>query len=152
MSKEIPFEALEIGMKFGPIPFVADESSIERYCAEMKDPNPWYLKESPFGGAVVPPLFQATLIGLRMMGTKYDTHATVPTKLIQKNIRPAKVGEKLTFSGTLVGKYIKRGMEYAVIESVIVDAAGNEIRRVTDHFLTSLEKLNTPDVYYGRRD
>jgi len=152
MSKEIPFAELEIGMKFGPIPFIADEKGIERYCAEMKDPNPWYLKESPFGGAVVPPLFQATLVGLRMMGTRHDTHATVPTKLIQKNIRPARVGEKLTFSGTLVKKYIKRGMEYAVIESVIVDESGNEIRRVTDHFLLSLEKVDAPDAFHGERD
>ncbi len=94
----------------------------------------------------MPPLYQATLVGLRMMGTIHDTHATVPTKLIQKNIRPAKVGEQLTFSGTLIDKYIKRGLEYAVIESVIVDAAGNEIRRVTDHFLLSLEHVDTPDT------
>ncbi len=152
MSKEIPFEELEIGMKFGPIPFVADEPGIERYCREMKDDNPWYQESSPFGGAVVPPLFQATLVGLRMMGTRYDTHATVPTRLIQKNIRPARVGEIMTFSGTLIGKYIKRGREYAVIESVITGEDGTEIRRVTDHFLFSLEKVTSPDMFYGRSE
>jgi hypothetical protein len=75
-----------------------------------------------------------------MIGTRYDSHATVPTQLIQKNIRPARVGEKLALSGTLIDKYTKRGLEYAVIESVITDEKGKVVRRVTDHFLLSLER------------
>jgi hypothetical protein len=89
---------------------------------------------------VVPPLLSATLLGLSMIGTKYDSHATVPTRLIQKNIRPTKVGEKLMLSGTLIDKYIKRGLEYAVIESVLTDEGGKVVRRVIDHFLLSLER------------
>ena len=144
MSKDIPFNELKIGDTFGPVPFATDERAIRRYCNEMGDHNPIYLEDSPFGGAVVPPLLSATLLGLRMIGTRYSSHATVPTKLIQKNIHPAKVGSSLALSGTLVDKYIKRGMEYAVIESVIKDENGAEIRRVTDHFLLSLERIKSP--------
>ncbi|MDD5190015.1 MAG: MaoC family dehydratase N-terminal domain-containing protein [Dehalococcoidales bacterium] len=146
MSKDIPFNELKVGMKFGPVPFVADEKAMQNYTKEMQDANPWYLEKSPFGGPVVPPLFQGTLLGLRMIGTKFDSHTTVPAKLIQKNSRPARVGEKMTLSGTLIDKYIKRGMEYAVIESIIADENGQEIRRVTDHFLLSLEHVATPDT------
>jgi len=140
MSKDIPFDELKIGDKYGPVEFDTSAGAIGQYCAEMGDHNPIYLKESPFGVPVVPPLLSATLLGLRMIGTKYDSHATVPTQLIQKNIRPAKVGEKLTLSGTLIDKYIKRGLEYAVIESVLTDEKGKVVRRVTDHFLLSLER------------
>lgn len=140
MSKDIPFDKLKIGEKFGPVPFDTSPKAIKQYCDEMHDHNPIYLKESPFGGPVVPPLLSATLLGLGMIGTKYDAHATVPTRLIQKNIRPAKVGEKLVLSGTLIDKYIKRGLEYAVIESVITDEKGKVVRRVIDHFLLSLER------------
>ena len=141
MSKDIPFDELEIGDTFGPVPFDTSEKAVRRYCNEMGDHNPIYLEDSPFDGPVAPPLMSATLLGLRMIGTRYSSHATVPAKLIQKNIRPAKVGSSLTLSGTLVDKYIKRGMEYAVIESVIKDESGAEIRRVTDHFLLSLERM-----------
>jgi len=140
MSRDIPFDELKIGDKYGPVEFDTSAEAIRRYCSEMKDQNPVYLQDSPFGGPVVPPLLSATLLGLRMIGTRYDSHATVPTQLIQKNIRPARVGEKLALSGTLIDKYTKRGLEYAVIESVITDEKGKVVRRVIDHFLLSLER------------
>jgi len=140
MSKDIPFDRLTIGERFGPVPFDTSARAVQQYCDEMKDHNPIYLEDSPFGGPVVPPLLSATLLGLRMIGTKYDSHATVPTRLIQKNISPVRVGEKLTLSGTLIDKYIKRGLEYAVIESVLTDVKGKVVRRVVDHFLLSLER------------
>jgi len=140
MSKDIPFDELKIGDKYGPVEFDTSAKAIGQYCDEMRDHNPIYLKDSPFGGPVVPPLLSATLLGLRMVGTQYDSHATVPTQLIQKNVCSAKVGEKLTLSGTLIDKYIKRGLEYAVIESVLTDEKGKVVRHVTDHFLLSLER------------
>jgi hypothetical protein len=140
MSRDIPFDELKIGMEFGPVDFDSSEKAVKRHCDEMGDHNPIYLTDSPFGGPVIPPLLSATLLGLRMIGTKYDAHATVPARLIQKNVNPGKVGKKMTLSGTLVDKYIRRGLEYAVIESVIRDEDGMEIRRVIDHFLLSLER------------
>ena len=53
-----------------------------------------------------------------MIGTRYDAHATVPARLIQRNSKPIPVGAKITQSGVLTDKYIRKGMEYAVIESV----------------------------------
>ena len=140
MSKDIPFDELGIGDTFGPVDILADAQTVKRYCDEMKDRNPIYLKASPFGEPVVPPMFSAALLAQRVIGTRYDAHATVPTKLIQKNINPAKVGKRLILTGKLIDKYIKRGLEYAVIESSIVDEDGTEIRWVTDHLLLSLER------------
>jgi len=146
MSKDIPFDQLKIGDKFGPRPFDTNEVAVEKYCNEMGDQNPLWLKESPWGGPVIPPLLSATLIGLGMIGSKYDSHATVPVILIQKNIKPIFVGVKIYQSGILIDKYIKKGLEYAVIESVLADENGNEYRRVIDHFLLSLERYDRPDT------
>jgi acyl dehydratase len=151
MSKDIPFDQLNIGDKFGPRPFDTSEKAVERFCNEMGDQNPLWLKASPWGGPVTPPLLSATLIGLGMIGSKYDSHATVPVKLIQKNIKPIFVGAKINQSGILIDKYIKKGLEYAVIESVLADENGNEYRKVVDHFLLSLERYNTPDTF-GKTD
>jgi len=143
MSKDIPFDELKIGDRFGPVEIPTDQNTISRYCEEMKDDNPVYLRDSPFGGPVVPPMYMATLLGLRMIGTRYDAHATVPVKLTQKNINPARVGKCFILNGMLVDKYIKRGLEYAVIESLLTDEDGTEIRRTTDSFLLSLERRVT---------
>ncbi len=146
MSKDIPFDELKVGDKYGPRPFDTSEKAVQRFCDEMGDQNPLWLDKSPWGGPVVPPLLSATLIGLGMIGTKYDAHATVPSRLIQTHIRPAFVGSNLTQAGTLIDKYIKRGLEYVAIKSVISDEAGNEVRHVTDHFLLSLERTNRADT------
>ncbi len=146
MSKYIPFDQLKIGDKFGPRPFDTSERAVERFCKEMGDQNPLWLKSSPWGGPVTPPLLNATLIGLGMIGSKYDAHATVPTRLIQKNIKPIIVGSKINQSGVLVDKYINKGLEYLAIDSVLTDDKGEEYRRVTDHFLLSLERYKREDT------
>ena len=137
MSKDIPWDKLKIGDKFGPL----ELPYVERYfTCEMDELNPIHTKGSPWGSPVYPAMYMATLLGLRLIGSKYDSHATVPARLSQKNINPAKLDKKLFLSGTLVDKYIRRGLEYAVIESLMTDEDGIEIRQTTDHFLLSLER------------
>ena len=85
-------------------------------------------------------MYMATLLGTRALRTLYDTHATVPARLSQKNINPARLDKKLFLNGLLVDKHIKRGLEYVAVESLMTAEAGIEIRRTTDHFLLSLEK------------
>jgi hypothetical protein len=140
VSKDIPYEKLIIGEQLGPREIPTADKDIDRYINEMGDLNPIYTDSSPWGGPVIPAMYMGTLLGLRLIGTKYDAHTTVPVRLSQKNINPAKRGKKLFLSGVLVDKYIKRGLEYAVIESVIKDEDGLEIRKTTDHFLLSLER------------
>lgn len=137
MSKYIPWEELTIGDKYGPL----ELPYIERYfTCEMDELNPIHTKESPWGGPVYPAMYMATLLGTRVLHTLYDTHATVPSRLSQKNINPAKLDKKLFLSGVLVDKYIKRGLEYAVVETLMTDEDGIQIKQVTDHFLLGLER------------
>ena len=137
MSKYIPWEELKIGDQYGPL----ELPYIERYfTCEMDELGPIHTKESPWGGPVYPAMYMGTLLGLRMIGSKYDSHATVPARLFQKNINPAKLNKRLFLSGVLVDKYIKKGLEYAAMETLMTDEDGLQIRRTTDHFLLSLEK------------
>ena len=89
MSEDIPFGEIEIGETLGPVSIPSDAESIGAYCNEHRYHDPIYLEDSPFGGPVVPPLLYTTLVSLRLLGTKWDTHATVPGKTEQENINPA---------------------------------------------------------------
>jgi acyl dehydratase len=137
---EIIFDAIKIGEVFGPAEFLADEKTVREYCDERGDHNPIYLENSPFGGRVVPPALRASLMGQRTLATKYDMHATVPTKSEHEYLHPARVGKRLITTGKVTAKYIKHGLEYLVVESLTVDEDNIEIRRSKEHILLSLKK------------
>ena len=141
MSKYIPWDSVIVGEKLGPIEYVVDKEAVEQYCDDWKDPNPIYLKDSPFGGPVVPPAFRAGLDSFRLLATKFDSHATVGVKTEHEYINPAKTGKRLITTGKIADKYIKRGIEYVVIEYSLVDEDGVEIRRSVDHIALSVERV-----------
>lgn len=141
MSKAIPFESIIIGEALGPIEYPVDEDAVKRYCNDWKDYNPIYLEDSPFGGPVIPPAYRAGLDSFRLLATKYDSHATVGVKTEHEFINPAKVGKRLITTGKITEKYIKRGIEYVVIEYSMVDEDGVEIRRSVDHIALSVERM-----------
>jgi acyl dehydratase len=138
--RRLCFDNVTVGERFGSIEILADERTVREYCDEFCDHNPIYLVDSPFGGPVVPPLIQAALADLALLGTKYDVHSTIPAKTEHKLINPAKVGKRLLVAGKIIDKYVKRGLEYVVVESYMVDEGGLEIRRSVDHVLLSLER------------
>ncbi len=149
MSKYIPWEELKIGDQYGPV----ELPYLDRYfTCEMEELSPIHTKESPWGGPVYPAMYMGTLLGLRMIGSRYDSHATVPARLYQKNLNPARLDKKLFLSGRLVDKYIKRGLEYAAVESRMTDEDGLEIRQTIDYFLLSLERRSDVQEMKGVTD
>ena len=137
MSIDIPWDKLTVGDTFGPL----ELPYVERYfTCEMDELNPIHTQASPWGGPVYPAMYMGTLLGLRLIGSRYDPHATVPARLFQRNINPANLSKRLFLKGRLIDKYIRRGLEYAAIESLMIDEDGLEIRQTVDHFLLSLEK------------
>jgi len=149
MSKDIPWERLTVKDTFGPL----ELPYVERYfTCEMEELNSIHTEASPWGGPVYPAMYMGTLLGLRLIGSRYDSHATVPARLFQKNINPADINKKLFLSGQLVDKYIRRGLEYAAIESLMSDEDGLEIRRTVDYFLLSLERRTDTQEMKGLLD
>jgi len=150
MSNDIHFGDVIVGQELGPIDIPVDDRIITEYCEEFGDHNPIYLEDSPFGGPVVPPLFQATLHDLSLLRTKWDTHATVPSRTEHMLLNPAGVGKRLFARGKIIDKYIKRGREYVVVQSAIFDEDDLEIRQCVDHVLLSLERTSQPDTKPAR--
>ena len=142
MRPEIDFDAIRIGETFGPVDLLPDEKTVREFCDERGDHNPIYRDSSPFGGPVVPPAFQASLRGQRTLATIYDMHATVPTQSRHDYLNPARIGRHLITTGKLTGKYLKRGLEYIIIDSCTVDEDGVEIRRRREHILLGLKKIH----------
>jgi hypothetical protein len=142
MSKAIPFESIVVGEELGPWLIEINEEAVRDYCDDWDDHNPLYLKGTADGGPpVAPPAFMAGLTGFRLLGRKYNAAATIGAKTEHENLRPIRVGETLRTEGRIVEKYVKRGLEYVVIESTSFDEVGQPIRNSRDHILLSLERV-----------
>ena len=142
MSRLIPFDDLAVGMELGPVETDVSERAITAYVKDWDDPNPWYVSESPFGAPVAPPAFMAGLLCFQLLATKFNARATIGVKTSYESLRPVTVGQKMITTGRIADKYIKRGLEYVVIESTSYDESGLAFRRGTDHVLLSLERVD----------
>jgi hypothetical protein len=140
MSSDIPFDEIVVHQPLGPIEILASEKAVRRYCDDWADHDPMYLERSIWGGPVVPPAFQAGLTGFQLLSTRYKARATIGARSEHRSIRPARVGTRLFTAGTITEKYVRRGLEYVVVESTTKDDDGQEIRWSRDHILLSLER------------
>ena len=140
MSSDIPFDSIAVREPLGPVENSASENAVRRYCDDWDDHDPMYLERSIWGGPVVPPAFQAGLTGFRLLSTRYNSRATIGAKSEHRSIRPARVGARLITAGMITEKYVRRGLEYVVVESTTHDDDGQEIRWSRDHILLSLER------------
>jgi hypothetical protein len=147
MSSDIPFDSIAVREPLGPVENLASEKAVRRYCDDWDDHDPIYLERSIWGGPVVPPAFQAGLTGFRLLSTRYNARATIGAKSEHRSIRPARVGTRLITAGTITEKYVRRGLEYVVVESTTRDDDGQDIRWSRDHILLSLERR--PDGEHG---
>ena len=147
MSREIPFESIIVGETLGPIEYVVSKEDVEQYCDDWKDPNSMYLEDSPFGGPVAPPAFRAGLDSFRLLGSRYDSHATLGFSTEHEFMNPITIGKRLIVTGKLADKYIKRGIEYVVIEYSTVDEDGLKIRESIDHIALGVERREEPEEH-----
>jgi len=142
VSSRIPFDEIVVGEELGPVETHISEKAVRNYCEDWNDPHPWYLEESPFGGPVAPPAFMAGLTCFQLLSTKFDARATIGAKTAYECLAPVPVGRIMTTTGRIADKYVKRGLEYVVIESTSYEEGGRPFRRGTDHILLSLERVD----------
>lgn len=146
MSKDIPFDSVIVGEKLGPIEYPIKSGHIKQYTEDWEDPNPAYLESSSFGGPIVPPAYRAGLDSFTLLGSKYNARATVGVTTEHKFVNPLKPDQTVSVTGILVDKYIKRGIEYVVIEYEMKDESGTLIRESADRIALSVERVNEPDT------
>jgi hypothetical protein len=140
MLDYLRYEDLVVGDNFGPIEQVLTKKLIAKYCADFEDPNPLYREASPLGPPLAPITYDTGRLGADLLGTKFDISRTVVTKTAQRNLRPVVVGQTVTTTGSVDGKYVKRGYEYVVVSFTSCDESGQPFRTGVDHLAISLEK------------
>lgn len=149
MTRAIPFEHIVVGEELGPWNITITEEVVRDYCDDWDDHNPLYIRGTADGGPpIAPPAFMAGLTGFRLMGGKYNAAATIGAQTEHQNLRAIRVGETMRTEGRIVEKYIKRGLEYVIIESTSYDEAGTPIRHSRDHILLGLERTDHPDARF----
>jgi hypothetical protein len=146
MTANIPFDQVVVGEELGPWLIEITEEVVRQYCEDWDDPNPLYLQGTSDGGPpVAPPAFMAGLASFRLLGRKYNSRATVGAQSQHENLKPIRVGETMRTEGRIVEKYIKRGLEYVIVEYTAYNEAGEPIRNSRDHILLGLERTSQPD-------
>jgi acyl dehydratase len=140
LSLDIPFDSVVLHEPLGPVEVSVSANAVRRYCEDWDDPNEIYLESSPFGFPVVPPMFLAGLTGFQLLGSRYNARATVGARSEHRSIQPARVGSRLITAGSIVEKYLRRGLEYVVVESRTRDQDGRDIRWSRDHILLGVER------------
>ena len=146
MTTNIPFDEVVVGEELGPWLIEITEEVVRQYCEDWDDPNPLYLGAGPDGGPpITPPAFMAGLASFRLLGRKYNSEATVGAQSEHENLKPIRVGEVMRTEGRIVEKYIKRGLEYVIVDYTAYNEAGEPIRNSRDHILLGLERTSRPD-------
>ena len=146
MTTNIPFDQVVVGEELGPWLIEITEEVVRQYCEDWDDPNPFYLGAGPDGGPpITPPAFMAGLASFRLLGRRYNSEATVGAQSEHENLKPIRVGEVMRTEGRIVEKYIKRGLEYVIVDYTAYNEAGEPIRNSRDHILLGLERTSRPD-------
>lgn len=141
------FDKLEVGETLPEMRIVYDEDVQGRFLAALQEENPWYYKESPWGGPLTyHPLLDDAPMEAAMHRYQYPfsfVHARQETEFIN----PLPLGKPARITTKLVDKYIKRGKGYIVIESLIVDEDGNQIMRSRNHAMIDDERVTEAKKY-----
>lgn len=127
-KKELAYEAVVVGEQLGPVEYHPTTESVQRFVDAVDDCCPWYTKESPFGAPIVPP----TLVCgeyVRLIMSRYSSEGPgwLHAKQESQFTGPAMLGERMKVTGSVADKYVRRGREYIVLESVCVDEGGRQI-------------------------
>lgn len=146
MSKDIPFDSIVVGEQLGPIEYPVKSGHVKQYTEDWDDPNAAYLEGSSFGGPIVPPAYRAGLDSFSLLGSKYNARATVGVTTEHKFINPLKPDQTVTVTGVLADKFIKRGVEYVLIEYELRDESGALIRQSVDRIALGVERVSEPDT------
>ena len=135
------FEEMEMGEEMPELRVVFDEDMQGRFLAALKEENPWYSRESPWGGPITyHPLLDDAPMEATMHRYQYPfgfVHAMQETEFIN----PLPLGKAARITTKVADKYEKRGRGYIVIESLIVDEDGVEIMRTRNHAMIEDERV-----------
>ena len=124
----LTYEGLTVGEEFVSNEQLVTPEDIETYAFAVDDHHPWFLEDSPFGGAVGHPTLMANQ-ALRMRHNTYIVRAGLHAKMAFEFVEPIRPGMRVRSRGTVVDKYERRGKPYMVTEFVTEDEHGTVLVR-----------------------
>lgn len=139
MRKVFDYDTIEIGEILGQKEVLITDEMIQTCAHAIESTHPWYFEDSPFGGRIAPPTFLDNDT-LRTLDERYERFGSVHAKQAWEFKNPARLGTTVTFTVTVVDKYIRRQRPYIVMELVAIDADGVEICRGTHTSLMHMHK------------
>ncbi len=143
----LEFDKIEKGETLPEMNILHDEDMQGRFLAALQEENPWYYKESPWGGPVTyHPLLDDAPMEATMYRYQYPfsfVHARQETEFIN----PLPLGKPARVITKIADKYVKRDKGYVVIESLIVDEDGVEIMRTRNHAMIDDERVRDATKY-----
>ncbi len=136
-GKKSVFES-QVGDELGPWEHEVTEGMVRQMTDVLEEPDPWYREDSPFGGPIAPVTISADDY-IRVLETRFTHRGAVHIKAEHEFINPVRPGKRYIVRGKVVGRYEKKGRDYAVIESVTTGEDGAVIVRSRNILLLSLK-------------
>lgn len=122
-----------VGREIGVTEVEITPELVRTYSEGLRDPNPWYTDDSPFGGPVAPALILHSaphrFSGWYLENIYGNLHARQEWALFA----PIMVGETVTLRSLITDRYWKRGRDYVVNEVTIARLDGRPLARVATH-------------------
>lgn len=121
-------DPIAAGTVLGERGFTIDDEQLERYAGGIDVQNPWYTKDSPYGGPVCP----AAILFYEPMrfpaSQAYGRDRPIFNARAEWEFcAPARPGQRLTLRSKVSDRWIKRGREYATFEMEALDEAGKMV-------------------------
>ncbi len=116
------FDEFEVGASLGSMEWTVYPENVQGLLDNDDDHHPWYTENSPFGAPIVPPM--ATYPPVRLLFLhKYNVRGLFYI-YESEFIKPMFYGQKITISGKICDKWIKRDREYVMYEAEGVNEEG----------------------------
>jgi hypothetical protein len=111
-QQAVDWRTIKEGSVFATLVYGIPRTDVLHYAADaVKDTDPWFLEESPFGGPIVPPgYFYGEY--LRLLVIPNYPMGALNSQLTFESKGPVFHGEQVTVTGTVERKYEKRGRPY----------------------------------------
>ncbi len=120
------FADLRVGQTLGPVTHHVTAEMIRRYASSTGDAHPDYQDQSP----IAPPAM-ATIFSTRLMGRVGIDRPSggIHARHEYEFLAALRAGQRVTTTGRVVEKTVRRGRNYVAYETLTVDGAGRPIAR-----------------------
>ena len=126
-------DEIYVGRDYGGREVEITPELVRQYSEAVDGPNPWYLGDSPFDGAVAPALILHSECYKDLSWYLPNLYGNLHAKQEWEIFHPVMVGETVTTRSLIVDRYTKRDREYIVKEVSCLGPSGRVLNRGRTH-------------------